>query len=371
MTVVEQDYYETLGVGRDADQKAIKDAFRRLALKYHPDRNKEPGAEERFKAIAEAYAVLSDPKKRTDYDRSGFAGVAGFSPEDLFGGINFQDIFGAEGFDLGFAGGSLFDRFFGRHRAGPVRGDDIEVSLVIPLDRVVSGGDEQLHIHHPSACPVCKGSGAKVGTAARECPECRGSGRKTTSSRTGRSKAEVLVQQITVCPSCHGSGRIIDEPCPRCAGRGEVSVEETLTVNIPVGVEEGMALRVPGHGLPSRVPGGAPGDLLVVVRSAADSRFSREGADLWHSATLSPAEAALGAEFEIPTLDGSVIVTVPPGTQPGSALRLSGKGLPEFGGRGRGDLYLRLHLQIPERLSEEARQLYQRLRALDPGDRIR
>jgi molecular chaperone DnaJ len=363
----QRDYYEVLGVARNAEPKAIKDAFRRLALKYHPDRNKEPGAEERFKEIAEAYAVLSDPKKRADYDRGGFAGVAGFSAEDLFGGINFQDIFG--GTDFGFGGGGLFDHFFRRRPAGPPRGDNIELELLIPLARVVSGGDEKVHLRRPASCPTCQGSGARSGSKPRDCPECHGSGRKTTTHRQGKSNAEVLIQQVAVCPACHGRGRLIDDPCPKCAGRGEVIEDETLTVNIPTGVEEGMALRVPGHGLPSRAPGGVPGDLFVVVRSAPDPRFARNGADLWHSATIGPGEAALGTELEVPTLERPAKVSVPPGTQPDAVLRLRGKGLPEFGGRGRGDLYLKLRVQVPEQLSAEARALYERLRALERSNR--
>ena len=363
MSPAQRDYYEVLGVARDAGQKAIRDAFRRLALKYHPDRNKEPGAEERFREIAEAYAVLSDPRKRADYDRGGFSGVAGFSPEDLFGGINFEDIFG--GVDFGLGGGGLFDRFFGRRPPGPPRGDNIEVDLVIPLAKVASGGEERVRVAHPAVCQACRGGGAKAGTLPRECPACHGTGRQTTTRRQGKSETEVFIQQIGVCPSCHGRGRIIDEPCPKCAGRGEVVEDETLTVNIPVGVEEGMALRVPGRGMPSRAPGGVAGDLFVVVRSAPDPRFMRDGADLWHGVTIGPAEAALGTDLEVPTLDRPATVNVPSGTQPDTVLRLRAKGLPEFGGRGRGDLYLRVHVHVPQTLSPEARALYEQLRAIE------
>ena len=360
----QRDYYEVLGVARDAGQKAIKDAFRTLALKYHPDRNKEPGAEERFKEIAEAYAVLSDPKKRADYDHRGFAGVAGFSPEDLFGDIDFEDIFGRG--DFGFGPGGLFERFFHRQPSGPPRGDNAEIEIVVPLAKVVSGGEEAMHLRHPRACPDCHGSGAAQGTAPRECPDCGGSGRRTISQKRSQRGSEVLIQQIGVCPSCQGRGRIIDHPCPRCGGRGQVLEEETLTVNIPVGVEEGMALRIPGRGLPSPVPGGLPGDLFVVVRSADDPRFLRNGADLWHSTEIGPVDAVLGTELEVPTLDGKVKVSVPAGTQPDAALRLRGKGLPQYGGGERGDLYLRLHLRIPESISADERRVWEQLRRLSP-----
>ena len=356
-----------LGVARDADAKAIKDAFRTLALKYHPDRNKEPGAEERFKQIAEAYAVLSDPKKRAEYDAHGFAGVAGFSPEDLFGGINFEDIFGGAGFDFDFGGG-LFEHFFHRRRHGPSRGANVEVDLNIPLQRVVSGGSEPVRFTRPVACPECHGSGAMAGTQPHACSACGGSGRQVRTRREQKNKNQITVQQITACPECRGQGQVIDRPCPRCGGRGEIEQDETLTVTIPKGVEEGMALRIPGHGLPSPEPGGQPGDLFVVVRSIPDQRFERVGADLWRTETLSIADAVLGINLEVPTLDGHASVTVPPGTQPDSVLRLRGKGLPEFGG-GKGDLYVRIQLQVPQHLSSQEKALYQQLRALASGSR--
>jgi molecular chaperone DnaJ len=358
-----------LGVPREATDKQIRDAFRSLALKYHPDRNKAPEAQEKFKEIAAAYAVLSDPDKRRDYDRHGFAGVAGFSEEDLFRNVDFGDLFGGlnfdfPGMDMGLGGG-LFERFFGRHRAGPRRGENIEVQLRVPLERIACGGEEKLHYARPVTCDACHGSGARAGTQPRPCATCGGSGRLTRESRQRRGKDEVRVQNITVCPDCGGAGTVIDQPCPNCGGRGRVEREETLTVNVPVGVEEGMALRIPGHGLPSEVPGGAPGDLFVIVHSAADPRFERAGADLWRSETLSIPEAVLGTTRRVPTLEAEVEVTIPPGTQPESVLRLAGQGLPEFGGRGRGDLYLRLRLSVPQQLTANERTLYEQLRALE------
>lgn len=357
-----------LGVPRDADAKAIKDAFRTLALKYHPDRNKEPGAEERFKQIAEAYAVLYDPKKRAEYDAHGFAGVAGFSPEDLFGGINFEDIFGGAGFDFDLGGG-LFDHFFHRRRQGPPRGANVEVDVSIPLQRVVSGGPEPVRFTRPVTCPDCRGSGAKIGTQPRVCSACGGSGRQIRTQREQKDKNQITVQQITVCPDCHGQGQILDHPCPKCSGRGEVEQEESLTVTIPKGIEEGMALRVPGHGLPSPEPGGQPGDLFVVVHSLPDRRFERSGADLWRTEILLVADAVLGITLQVPTLEGHASVTIPPGTQPDSVLRLRGKGLPEFGGRGTGDLYVRVQLQVPQQPSPQEQALYRQLRALASGSR--
>jgi len=349
-----------LGVPREADEKAIKDAFRTLALKFHPDRNKEPGAEDRFKEIAEAYAVLSDPKKRKEYDSAGFAGVAGFSPEDLFGGIDFGDIFGGLNFNFG---GGLFDSFFGRGSRGPARGSNIEVDIAVPLERVARGGPEQVRVPQLQVCTACNGSGAKAGTQPRTCKACGGSGRQTRSQREGKGGA-VLIQQITTCTVCHGQGRIIDQYCAECGGKGEIEREETFTVNIPVGVEEAMALRIPGRGMPSPDKSGRPGDLYVVVRSAPDSRFERSGADLWHDVAIPIPDAVLGTTLTIPTLEKPAKVTVPAGTQPHAVLRLRSKGLPEFGGARRGDLYVRLIVEVPQQLGAEERDLYERLRSL-------
>lgn len=351
-----------LGVAKDADQKAIKDAFRNLALKYHPDRNKEPGAEERFKEIAEAYAILSDPKKRSEYDTRGFAGVEGFSQEDLFGGIDFGDIFGGLNFDFGFGGDSPLEGFFHRARRGPARGANIEVDLSIPLERVVTGGEEKVRLSRPSACAACHGAGAESGTAPQACETCKGTGRITRSSQ--KEKGHVLIQQISTCPDCHGRGSIIEHPCAQCGGSGEVEQEEDLTVKIPKGVEEGMALRIPGKGVPSRDAGGVTGDLFVVVRTKNDPRFERDGADLLRQETIPLTDAVLGATLQVPTLDGTASVTIPHGTQPGAVLRLKEKGLPEFGNERHGDMYLRIDVQVPEKLSREERELYERLRAI-------
>jgi molecular chaperone DnaJ len=358
MNAGQRDFYDVLGVPRNADEKAIKDAFRKLALQYHPDRNKEPGAEERFKEIAAAYAVLSDPKKRAEYDARGFAGVAGFSQQDLFGGIDFEDIFGGLNFDFG---GGLFDTFLGRRAAGPPRGANIEVRLTVPLERILAGGEDKLRYRRPAECPSCHGARAKAGTQPRKCERCGGSGRQVSSER----KKGVTLQRITTCPACRGEGRIIDQPCPECSGRGQVEREETLTVKVPPGFEEGAALRVPGHGMPSGHAGGVPGDLFVIVHSAPDPRFERANAELWRTETVNVADAVLGTKLKVPTLDGApVTVTVEPGTQPDTILRLRGKGLPEFGRRGRGDLHLRLKVRVPERPSAEERALYERLRRL-------
>lgn len=351
-----------LGVGKDADAKAIRDAFRALALKYHPDRNKAPEAEEKFKEIAEAYAVLSDPKKRKEYDSRGFAGVSDFSQEDLFGGINFEDLFGGGmGFDFGdFGGGSIFERFFhpgGRH---PSRGADIRVEVTVALEKILTGTEETVTLSHPRVCPECGGSGSAKGSEPRVCTTCNGTGQVTSTRKQGN----VSYREIRPCPTCHGRGKIIDHPCPKCGGSGTVDEPESLNVKIPPGAEEGMVLRIPGHGMPAPQGGEKAGDLLVIVRSAYDPRFERSGADLWRRITIPLTAAVLGDEVGVESLDGPVRVRIPAGSQNDAVLRLVKKGLPHFGGTERGDLYLRLNVRIPEKLSDEERKLFERLREI-------
>jgi molecular chaperone DnaJ len=341
-----RDYYEVLGLAREADAKAIRDAFRRLALKHHPDRDQSPGAEERFKEIAEAYAVLSDPGKRADYDARGFGGLGDLRPEDLFGGIDFEDLFGGLGFDLG---GGLFERFFGggRRRQGP-------------LERVLKGGEEMLRFERFVSCPACRGSRAQPGTQPHACSACQGSGREVRKSHEGH----VLFQQVLPCAACGGLGSVIEHPCEECHGEGQVLRADKITLRIPPGIEDGMALRVPGHGQPAPAAGGQPGDLYVLVRSRPDPRFDRAGADLWRAQPLPLVDAVLGTELQVPTLDGQAGVRVPAGTPPDTTLRLRGKGLPPFGHDGRGDLLLKLQVRVPEHLSDAERHLYEQLRQL-------
>ncbi|OGA72266.1 MAG: molecular chaperone DnaJ [Betaproteobacteria bacterium RIFCSPLOWO2_12_FULL_65_14] len=348
MPAVKRGYYEVLGVPRDADAAAIKDAFRKLALQYHPDRNKAPEAEERFKEIAEAYAVLSDAKKRAEYD-------AGVSPEDVFGGVDLESIFREFGF-----GETIFDRFFGGARRGPRRGADIEIEAVVPLERIARAGEETVRYRRIAPCPECKGSGARPGTQPRPCASCGGTGEKTSTRR----EQGVYIRRLSTCPDCRGRGSVIDKPCAACGGAGELEREESLALKIPPGAEDGLVLRVPGKGYASPEPRGPAGDLLVIVRAAPDPRFERHGADLWRLQEIAAADAVLGTELKVPTLDGAIAVKVPPGTQPDSQLRLRGKGLPRFGARGRGDLYVRLVVRLPERLSDEERSLWQKLRSL-------
>jgi molecular chaperone DnaJ len=304
--------------------------------------------------------VLSDPQKRSEYDARGFAGVAGFSPEDLFGGIDVGDLFRGFGFDVDLGAGGLFDRLFRPRRAGPARGRDVELVLEVPLERVLSGGEETVRFTRPGRCPICQGTGAKVGTAPRGCEACGGTGQRVMSEH----RAGISVQQISPCPVCGAWGHIIDQPCPACGGQGEVRRDEELTVTIPVGVEEGMVLRIPDRGLPSEEGGGPSGNLLVVVSSRPDPRFEHRGADLWRAETVPVVDAVLGTTQQVSTLEGSATVTIPAGTQPDTVLRLRGKGLPEFGSKEREDLYVVVRVRMPYQLSAKERKLYERLRAL-------
>jgi molecular chaperone DnaJ len=354
---VSGDYYEVLGVPRDADTETIKNAFRRLARRYHPDISTEPDAEQRFKEIAEAYGVLSDPAKRADYDAQGAAGLAGATAEDLWGGIDFADIFGPGAA----AFGSLFDRLFGPPAAGRTRGQDVHLDLSASLDEVLTGGRRAVTIRRPGPCPQCAGSGSRPGTGPRRCPGCGGTGQLAAASRHG----PLLVRQVITCPECAGRGRVIDQPCPACQASGRSLRAETVTIAIPPGIPDGATLRLAGRGMPSPVRGGPPGDAYVSIHTRPDPRFTRDGADLCHDLHLQVSDAALGVTTAVPLLHGQAQIRVPPGTQPGSVLRVQGKGLPRYDGHGRGSLNLTVILDIPRQLSPRQRQLYEQLRAED------
>jgi molecular chaperone DnaJ len=361
----QRDYYDLLGVPRDADAKTIKDAYHRLAMKWHPDRNPAADAEQRFKEIATAYAVLSDPKKRARYDARGFEGVAHFSPEDLFGGLDLGSVFGDLGFGFGPGGDSIFERFFDHGRTRPGQGQTLRVQLQVPLERIASGGSETLRFARPVECPECHGHGTRSGKPPPACPECQGAGHRVAVADTRRNKSgSVIIQRMEACPKCRGKGVLSDDACRRCSGSGQIDEQETLKVSIPPGIEDGMVLRVPGHGLPGAA-GAPPGNLHVLVASLPDARFQRRGADLWRAQQLDVADAVLGTKVQIATLDGNVEVKIPPGIQPDEVVRLRGKGLPRFHGSGSGDLNLRIQIHIPEKLSSEQRRLYEQLR----GDR--
>lgn len=347
------DYYELLGVARGASPDEIKKAYRQRARELHPDAN--PGdavAEERFKQVAQAYEVLSDPETRARYDRFGEAGVGGA------GGPNMGDMFGGGGL------GDLFDAFFGgggggpfgsRGPAGPPRGQDLEVVVDISLEQAVFGGQMPVPVRTAVRCDDCSGSGAAEGTQAVTCAECNGRG------QVQRVRQSLLGQMVTTsaCPRCGGSGQVIASPCRSCSGDGRVVTEKTYQVDIPAGVDTGSTLRLSGRGAVGPRGGGA-GDLYVHIRVAADERFTREGDDLCCDLSVSIAQAALGARFTLGTLDGDEEIVVPPGTQPGREFVLRQRGVTHLQGRGRGDLRVRVNVEVPTKLSDAEVDLLRR-----------
>lgn len=262
MKDAKRDYYEILGVPREADASAIERAFHTLAMKYHPDHSTDPDATERFKDIAEAYAVLSDAQKRKQYDAHGFAGIEGYSQEDLFGGLDLGSLFGHHG---SMFGDSIFGRFFGGVPAGPTQGANIRTRVVVPLSTIATGGEETVSVEHPEKCHDCDGSGAAAGTQPKPCAGCHGTGQITHSRREGNA----VYQQFTTCQECHGRGQKIESPCEACHGSGLVSRHETLSVKIPRGLDEGRALRIPGRGRPSSDPQRSAGRSVGVRRDCS------------------------------------------------------------------------------------------------------
>ena len=349
-----KDYYEVLGVQRTASKDEIKDAYRKLAMQFHPDRNKDPAAEERFKEISEAYAVLSDDQKRQQYDTLGHAGFdQRYSSEDIFRGADFDSIFRDTGF------GDIFRTFFGGgggfgERSS--RGQDIGFDLELTLEEVAKGVEKEVEIPRTERCDVCGGSGAAPGSAARVCPRCGGSGQVQNMRRS----AFGTFVQVTSCPQCKGRGRIIETPCPNCHGSGLAKKRRKITVRIPPGIDEGNQLRLRGEGEVTEI-GGEPGDLYVIVHIKPNQQFLREGDDLWYVALITFPQAALGADVSVPTLEGPTTIRIQPGTQVGEVITLKGKGMPRFRAYGKGDLNVRIGISIPEKLTNQQRSLLEQL----------
>ena len=357
-----RDYYEVLGVQKGATKDQIKDAYRKLAMQYHPDRNKEAGAEEKFKEISEAYAVLSDDQKRQQYNQLGHAGFdQRYSSEDIFRGADFDSVFRDMGFGDLFrtlfgGGGGGFGGGFGGFEEERNRGQDLAYNLEITLEEAARGTEREIEIPRTERCEVCGGSGANPGTQARVCPRCGGSGKIQNMRKAGFA----TYVQVTPCPTCKGKGRLIDSPCPNCRGSGLVRKRRKITVKVPMGIDEGYQLRLRGEGELASSEG-EPGDLYVVVHVRQHPQFMREGDDLWHVAVINYPQAVLGAEISVPTLDGATTVRVHPGTQPGETITLRGKGMPHFRGYGRGDLLVRLAVSVPEKLTSQQRALLEQL----------
>ncbi|MBS7650123.1 MAG: molecular chaperone DnaJ [Candidatus Bathyarchaeia archaeon] len=351
--MAEKDYYEILGVSRDATKEEIKNAYRKLALKYHPDRNKSPDAEEKFKEISEAYAVLSDDEKRRTYDMYGRAGIGDrYRPEDIFRGVDFEEIFRDLGFRFGF---DIFDHFFGgRSWRIPQRGYDLQYDLEIGLEEAATGLEREISMSRVEDCATCGGSGAKPGTSLKTCPTCRGAGeiRRQQSAASGF----FTFTQITTCDRCRGKGQIVETPCNTCGGTGNVKRDRRLSIRIPPGVEDGATLRLRGEG-DAGPRGSPPGDLYVTVHIRPHPIFERRGADLYCEVPITYTQAALGGKISAPALNGKIELRIPPGTQSGTIFKIAGKGMPKFNEYGRGDEYVRVNVTVPTRLTKRQREL--------------
>jgi len=357
--VAAKEYYDVLGVQKNATKDQIKDAYRKLALQFHPDRNKSPEAESRFKEISEAYAVLSDAEKRKQYDNFGREGVyQRYSQEDIFRGADFGEFFrgfGAGGFN------DIFSQFFGGGvRQGRAdRGEDLTYHLQLRLEDIVADSDRELEIPRDEICPVCDGSGAKPGTSQQACRTCGGTGQVQKVQSTGFAR----LVRITACGNCGGRGYTIDSPCSECRGSGTIEKKRRIRIMIPAGVEDGHTLRLRGEGSVGQ-NGVPPGDLYVVVNVVPHRYFARQESDIYFDTKIGAVEAMLGTEIIVPTLYGDVKLTVPQGTQPGEVFKVKGKGLPRYGAWGKGDEYVKLNVEVPRNLSGSQKELLKRFREL-------
>jgi molecular chaperone DnaJ len=355
-----RDFYEILEVSKSATSDEIKKAYRKQALKFHPDRNPgDKSAEDKFKEAAEAYEVLSDPQKKSRYDQFGHAGVSGASGGGYGGGgMTMEDIFSHFGdifSDLGFGGfGGYGTR--GRSSRQVIKGTNLRVKVKLTLEEIEKGVEKKLKVSKYVACNECSGTGAKGGNAYTTCTTCRGNGHVTRVTNTFIGQ----MSTTQVCPTCNGEGRIITNKCNKCAGEGVLRGEEVISIKIPAGVAEGMQLNVSGKGNAAR-HGGVNGDLMVVIEEEEHPELMRDGNDLLFNLYVTFAQAALGAHVEVPTLDGKVKIKIEPGTQPGKILRLRGKGIPEVNSYGKGDLLVSINVWIPRNLSKEERKILEKL----------
>ncbi|MCM8800594.1 MAG: molecular chaperone DnaJ [Candidatus Omnitrophica bacterium] len=366
---IKRDYYEILGVKKNATLEEIKKAYREMALRYHPDRvpaEQKKEAEEKFKEISEAYAVLSDPQKRALYDQYGHAGIdQRYAYEDIFKGADFSSIF-EDLADFGFGGG-LFDEIFGdlgfdifgrRTRRTPKRGRDLEITVSVTLEEVLTGTEKIVTIPRYEFCSTCSGTGAKPGTKKITCPQCRGSGRMVISSG--------FFQLSRTCNRCQGEGSIIQSPCSDCRGEGRIKVTRKIKVKIPQGVDTGSHLRIRGEGEQGAA---GRGDLYVIIEVQPHPYFERHNNDILTEINISLVKAILGGEIEVPTLNGKVMMKIPPGTQSGKIFRLKAKGIPDLHGRGIGDQLVKVNVVIPTHLTPQQRKLIEEFARLS-GDEI-
>lgn len=352
-----RDYYEVLGVDRTATRDQIKHAYRQLALHFHPDKNKDPGAAAKFRELAEAYAVLSDDTKRKEYDTTGHAGVSErWSSEDLMRDFQFGDFFGGRF-------GDLFGRRM-RPGADAARGVDLRYDVELTLEEAARGGEKEIQFTRSERCADCGGSGAKTGTKPLACPDCQGTGQK----QDVKTKKGVRLVTLTTCARCQGRGQIVESPCPLCQGDGYRFLPHTLKVQVPPGVDDGMVIRLPGQG-EANANSGPPGDLLIRPHIRRHPIFERHGDDLYMIQSVTFPDAALGKKLRVDGLSGETLqVTIPAGTQSGTALRLHGKGMPKVGGKG--DLFVVVEVRTPTELSDRERVLLLELATLQSHDNV-
>ena len=361
--MAKRDYYEILGVGKDADAAVIKKAYRKMAIQFHPDKNPgDKAAEEKFKEAAEAYEVLSDADKRARYDRYGHAGVSGHGGGGFSGGMTMEDIFQQFG-DIFGESGSPFDSFFGgartRTRARGQRGSNLRIKVTLTLEEIAAGVTKKIKVKKHVTCDQCNGSGAKDSSSVQTCSTCRGAGyvRQVKNTFLGQ------MQTTVTCPTCNGSGQQVTANCLKCKGDGRMYGEETLDIEIPAGVEEGMQLSLRGKGN-SGAQGGPPGDLLINIEEKPHDDLQRDGMNLIHELYLNFADAALGTSVEVPTIDGRVKIKVPAGTQSGKIFRLKGKGLPSVQAYGTGDQLIHVNVWTPKKVNDEERALLEKLKSM-------
>ncbi len=363
-----RDYYEVLGVGKDASADDIKGAYRKAALKWHPDRwvsgtdEEKKTAEEKFKEASEAYSVLSDPDKKAKYDQFGFAGVDGAGAQDWsqgFGSLNdiLNNLFGGA---FGGAFGSAFGGFGGfgsQQGTRTMRGRDIRTRVRLTLEEIAKGATKDVTIERNRPCPECNGKGTKNSSDIKTCPTCKGSGQvqNVVNSLFGRTMT------YTTCPQCGGEGKIVSNPCSRCKGTGLERKRETVQVRIPAGVEDGMQITARGEGH-AAARGGVNGDLLLIIEEQPHPQLKRQGSDLFYTRVISVTEAILGTEIQIPTLDGPYKMKVDAGTQSGTVTRLRGKGMPEVNGYGKGDLYVKILVWIPRKLGRTEKEAIEKIK---------
>lgn len=349
-----QDYYETLGVPKGASSDEIKSAFRQRAREYHPDVSDAPDAEERFKEVNEAYAVLSDVDKRAAYDRYGHAGLNGFGGAPDFSNLDINDIFEMFGQGLGFDFG--FGRRRSRNSNAPRRGGNLQYMLNLEFEEAVFGVEKEIEFSRDEICSHCDGKRAEPGTSSERCTTCNGQGevRQTRQTLLGS------MMQVTTCPTCRGSGETISTPCKQCQGRGLERQNRKKTVEIPGGVDNGTQIRLSAEGQPG-ANSGPPGDLYLVIKVKSHKFFHRRDNDILLNLDINIAQATLGADVDVPTVDGTAILTIPSGTQPGKILRMRGKGVPHLRSDRRGDQLVVLNVEIPKKLKNEQREIFEKL----------